>query len=294
MLARLGFIAVSLLTLGASLAYAVDGVIEINQAKVLANGGHFPYVINYAGSYRLTSNLDVTSDVTSSTAAADRTALLIQAEDVTIDMNGFSITGPSYCDGTSCAPAGNGSGIFSYSSKITVTNGKIRGMGAYGIRLGEQASIEDIHASHNAAGGLNAGSGRIANCFTTYNGGFEIGMQNGVVDGCHASSQSAGFAAVVVSGAIVKSLIRNSGSGSALSVSAAVVADNVLFAASGLALSGSSATIDRNAMHSGGPSAASLSSSVYSRNSIVNNGSAPVVSGGINAGGNLCNASLCP
>ncbi len=37
-------------------AGAVDGTIEINQAKVLANGG-FPYTISASGGYRLTGDL---------------------------------------------------------------------------------------------------------------------------------------------------------------------------------------------------------------------------------------------
>src|SRR6185437_2583451 len=41
-------------------AFAVDGVVLINQNTVIAAGG-FPYHITQAGSYRLTSNLVVTT-----------------------------------------------------------------------------------------------------------------------------------------------------------------------------------------------------------------------------------------
>jgi hypothetical protein len=57
--------------LAASVSHAVDGVIEINQASVLANGG-FPVTLSEAGSYHLTSNLDVTAG---SGAARDTAAL---------------------------------------------------------------------------------------------------------------------------------------------------------------------------------------------------------------------------
>ena len=44
--------------------WAADGVIEINQADVEANGG-FPYVISEPGSYMLTGNLSVPDENTS-------------------------------------------------------------------------------------------------------------------------------------------------------------------------------------------------------------------------------------
>jgi hypothetical protein len=52
------FIAAAIVLALAGSAGAVDGVIEINQAKVLAAGG-FPFFITTGGSYRLTSNLTV-------------------------------------------------------------------------------------------------------------------------------------------------------------------------------------------------------------------------------------------
>ncbi len=71
--------------LGISLpVFAVDGVIEINQAAVNAAGG-FPFVINTPGSYRLTGNL---------TVPAETTAIQIAASQVTLDLNGFAILGP--------------------------------------------------------------------------------------------------------------------------------------------------------------------------------------------------------
>jgi hypothetical protein len=68
-------------------AWAVDGVIEVNQAKALAGGvtagdlAGFPVTIDAAGSYRLTSNL--------TTASGD--AIEIKASYVTLDLNGFKV-----------------------------------------------------------------------------------------------------------------------------------------------------------------------------------------------------------
>jgi len=63
-------------------AFAVDGVVLINQSTVTAAGG-FPYTISVAGSYKLSGNLMVPSLVD---------GIKIEASNVTLDLNGFSIT----------------------------------------------------------------------------------------------------------------------------------------------------------------------------------------------------------
>src|SRR3989442_9173749 len=63
-------------------AFAVDGVVLINQATVNAAGG-FPYTISLAGSYKLSGNLLVPNGVD---------GIKINASNVTLDLNGFNIT----------------------------------------------------------------------------------------------------------------------------------------------------------------------------------------------------------
>jgi len=81
------------MTLGLALGFAttaaaVDGVIEINSAKVAAGGvtaadtPGYPVTISKSGSYVLTSNLAAT--LTFGTDFID-----VTTDDVTIDMNGF-------------------------------------------------------------------------------------------------------------------------------------------------------------------------------------------------------------
>src|SRR5690242_11336971 len=71
-------------------ALAVDGVIEINQARALAGGitaGDFPgypITISVSGSYRLTSDLR---------AAVSNDGIDITADNVTLDLNGFTVYG---------------------------------------------------------------------------------------------------------------------------------------------------------------------------------------------------------
>ena len=72
-------------------AFAVDGVVLINQSTVMAQGG-FPYVISQPGSYKLSGNL---------VAPLNSTAIVVSASNVTLDLNGFSVQCSS-----------NGSGAF--------------------------------------------------------------------------------------------------------------------------------------------------------------------------------------
>src|SRR5438067_8861679 len=75
--------------------YAVDGVVLINQNAALAGNvtpgdtPGFPVTISLPGSYKLSSNLVVPD--------ANTTAIEIVADDVKLDLNGFSIIGPTVC-----------------------------------------------------------------------------------------------------------------------------------------------------------------------------------------------------
>jgi parallel beta-helix repeat protein len=129
-------------------SFAVDGVVLINQSTAMAAGG-FPYRITQSGSYRLSGNLTVPDALT--------TAILVTADNVTIDLNGFSIIGPVVCTGfptTSCNPASNlgkaGTGVDAANFiNITVVNGTVRGMGVNGIALGRGGYFEKVHATSN-------------------------------------------------------------------------------------------------------------------------------------------------
>src|SRR4051794_37476543 len=85
-------------------ALGMENVTNANENASLVEA-KFLITISEPGSYRLTDNLVVTD--------ANTTAIEINADDVTIDMNGFSIHGPGACapPPVSCIPTGTGNGI---------------------------------------------------------------------------------------------------------------------------------------------------------------------------------------
>jgi len=139
-------------------AGSVDGVIEINQASALAGSvtasdePGFPVTIATSGSYRLTGNLTV--------ATASDVGIIITAANVTIDLNGFALSGPVSCTGTPADcddPTENGDGIASSAANVTVMNGTVQGLGHFGITLvGTASRVERVRAIGNAADGIQA------------------------------------------------------------------------------------------------------------------------------------------
>jgi len=154
--------------------HAVDGVVLINQNAALAgnvtpgDAPGFPVTISLSGSYRLSGNLVVPD--------ANTTAIEITAADVTIDLNGFSVIGPTVCTGmlvtvTSCSPTGFGSGIVSSRPNVNVFNGTIRGMGLRGIDLAIAGHrVEKIQAVSNGLDGMSVNNGSVLSCDASNNG----------------------------------------------------------------------------------------------------------------------------
>lgn len=196
-------------------AHAVDGVIEINQVRAKAGGVTpgdtplFPVLISQPGSYRLTGNLDVTdaSARPGGTLAENTTAIQVTADDVTIDLNGFMIKGPTNCSGDPlmCTPTGSGNGIDAGSHvNVAAVNGTVRGMGHGGLALGF-GRAEKVRASDNGEIGIqavtvtdstadgNGDRGILANLVTAClaEGNFAVGIQTIVATGCEARFNAA-------------------------------------------------------------------------------------------------------
>jgi hypothetical protein len=137
----------------------------------------FPVTITQPGSYHLDGNLTLPDVYTN--------GINIQADNVTIDLNGFSIIGPNVCvvrvtfgvSAISCSPGGNnGTGIGIYSANnnhITIHNGKIQGTGAEGVDVGGSVFIEGVQVRSMLSIGIKTGPGLIKDCITdTINNGF--------------------------------------------------------------------------------------------------------------------------
>lgn len=140
-------------------ALASDGVREINQACALNTGcfpgdsAGFPVTITARGSFRLTSDLDLSAQ------SPNLSGVVITAQFVTLDLGGFSIHGPAGCSGTpttSCAPAGTGVGVDGVSF-LTLRNGIVSGMASDGVRLQHGVRIDDIQSFANGGSGVVAG-----------------------------------------------------------------------------------------------------------------------------------------
>jgi hypothetical protein len=183
--------------------YAVDGVVLIDQNRALAGGvtpgdtPGFPVTISQSGSYRLAGNLTVPD--------ANTHGILVMADNVLIDLNGFSILGPTVCPFggvttaggsettvTACSPTGTGVGIkagdlLTASSAgpvangrvgVRVTNGTVTGMGSHGVILGPSGRVDIVTAKSNGGHGVVSGRGSIVqNNIGIANGmfGFYIG-----------------------------------------------------------------------------------------------------------------------
>jgi hypothetical protein len=143
-----------------SVAFAVDGVIEINQACAV-NGGCLPgdtagfpvNIFNNAGStsYRLTSDLHIED--------ANTTGISTIQPRITLDLNGFTIQGPVVCNGfateVDCNPSGTGDGIKG-GRFMTVKNGSVTGFGGNGIHL-SSGRVMNINAYGNNQIGISVG-----------------------------------------------------------------------------------------------------------------------------------------
>jgi hypothetical protein len=141
-------------------------VVLIDQAVVKAAGG-FPYKITRPGSYRLTGHL---------TVAATSNGLMIDAPNVLVDLNGFTIS----CLG------GQFSGISSDDTTNTFVNVKIRhgavsGCG-YAVNFGgliQDAEVEDFVASNYGPVGISLQQGAVRKSVTT--GGNGTGILGGSI-----------------------------------------------------------------------------------------------------------------
>jgi hypothetical protein len=190
------FLLVPCMMLSANLL-AVDGVVLINQATVMAAGG-FPYNITQSGSYKLSGNLVVPANVD---------GIDISTDFVLLDLNGFTIKGPGTCNAGSGPPtqcSGNSSfGILIFGDNVTVRNGSVEGMadGVFGGSL-----VEEVHVSNNLQG-IQAGEAVVRRC-TAHNNSAGIALfGSGVAEANDVSRNQ--FGLTVVQGTAIGNSVNN-------------------------------------------------------------------------------------
>lgn len=172
-------------------ATAGDGVFEINSACI--NDGCFagddpgyPAELQQPGGYRLTSNLSVNQTTT---------AIKIEGDNVELDLNGFSIRGPTNCNfdattGVSCSSTGIGFGIVINADRAVIRDGSVNGMGASCITADDDNNpvalstnrghrIRSLTLSNCGGSGIRIASGLIQSVFV------ELTLSAGISGGAY-------------------------------------------------------------------------------------------------------------
>lgn len=188
---------VLLFTVSSLPALAIDGVIEINQAKAEAGGvtssdaPGFPVTLDAAGSYRLTGDLTSTSTT--------EHVIHATAESVVLDLNGFSVVGPNDCapgGGTlDCSVSPNptvADGIRIDARGAVVRNGVVRGAAGYGIVTELNATLQNLVVRDSAYTGIST-HGIVENCQAYENGNKGIGVNGTVFQSVSRYNGGAGF-----------------------------------------------------------------------------------------------------
>ncbi len=180
-----------------------------NRVQLDAQFISLPYTITQSGSYVLTSNL---------TGVSGQPGIQVSADNVTIDLNGFTLQGVS----------GSGAGIVSSTSpqhNVAILNGMIVNWAGHGIDLtnSSQSRIERVTVKGNGGHGILGGgqNGIIRGCIARGNVDRGIVVPNvsgngsvGLVEGCVAAANGNG-GILVWAGAVVSncSALDNTGIG---------------------------------------------------------------------------------
>jgi len=211
--------------------------LDVVEARTPIFAADFPLTINQPGSYYLAENIVTAGG-----------GITIDASDVTIDLNGFALTG------------GSGAGIQDSGvvSNITVHNGTVRDWPSGGVVLNgtEGGLVFDVRTSGNGSQGVWVFAGIVRNCVSTNDvitagvGSYSIAVTEGLIEGCASIDSNGSGIWIGVNGTIRGSAVRNCsgngyrlGSGSTLadSMASSTGADGVN-ASSGVTING--VTID--------------------------------------------------
>jgi len=234
--------------------------------------GSLPFTITKAGSYYLTKDLKVTQQA----------GITVKADNVTLDMMGFSIIG----DGSKF----NGISLDG-THNVTVQNGTIRNFGAAGIfaTTGDGLRILQIRAIDNGSGGIFAFSSGtlISECMAWGNKsvGIAAGNNSIVRSSISRNNQGNGISAETGSAVIGNSVYGNKGEYGISAGGSTVKENNVNDNADTGIFSGSSTLIGNTVSGNGGWGILAQDGSTVLSNTVgMNNKTDSADKGGISVG----------
>lgn len=208
-------------------AMSDDGALEINQACAAEGCGEFdtaagfPVTLADPGSYMLTSNLTVSTNVA---------AISIQANNVTLDLNGFSLIGPD--SGTA-----NGIDTPGAPTDVVIRNGGIQDFGGAGVSIGSPSSnwaLAELRISSNGGAGVELiGSGNgfsVRSCHVVGNGGNGIRLPDNAIVADSVVFDNGGIGITLNNGGLVRGNEVSENDGDGIQVVAASVLHNTAIA----------------------------------------------------------------
>jgi hypothetical protein len=138
----------------------------------------FPVSLNAPGSYRLTGNLHLSD----AGAPATSNGIVIGADNVKIDLNGFTIRG---------VPMGSGTGILGIWQRSRVENGVLEFFGGGGVSL-VNGTVRDLLVSNSGVVAIQVQNGIVSDCSVNLTSGDGISIGVGLIEGCTAQDSFGG------------------------------------------------------------------------------------------------------
>lgn len=265
--------------------FASDGIVEINQACMMAgcfsgDSPMFPVTIDGSAgtNYILTGDLTVPNENT--------TAIQLYTDGISLDLNGFSIRGVTTCTfipQAVCSPVGTGSGVFG-GNLTHIRNGRVMGMGNWGIAIGFDTVVENVRVLNSGVGGIQLGGGSAVRNVTANanNGnGIEATFRDGVYSSIATNNNQNGI--VAGAGSIVReSIVHSNGLSGIMCYNDCLVTDNEASGNGEAGLKGQAVDC------------AAFGKLAYGGNTINFNAVSSVLGCAAQVGANICNGVLCP